>query len=322
MIRNLFIRLPIVLALTVCLGCAHTGPILSESVQENIQRIGVVVKEGQEESLQDSRRGWLSSMGKGAARGSWLGGAGVLCYIGAIVCVPVLAAAGAVGGSVYGLYQASSETLPSELETTLGQAITDAGLSNLLVRNLVAEAQASGYSMEAAKNAPLAAGKNPEEESPALQLAFDTLLEIEGPVVNLLPTTFEVDPPRRVGLSARVRVIRTADQEVLDDRIVLEELGDVHFLEEWITDQAQHFREELPRATQRLSEKILIDYFKRYVFEERTHDYALFGPGHGWGYRLRGLASPQIQRESPPFPLPHRVKSMQPTLRWERFEGN
>lgn len=202
-------------------GCSHTGPILSESTQEEMGRIGVVVKAEEEESLQDSRRGWLSSMGAGAARGSVLGGAGVLCYWGAIICVPVLAAAGAVGGSVYGLYQASSEVLPADVESTLGQAIADAGLDELLVRDLVTDAQESGYAMEAAKNPPLATEKNQEEESSALQESFDTLLEIEGPVVNLLPATFEVDPPRRVGLSARVRVIRTADQEVIEDQIVL-----------------------------------------------------------------------------------------------------
>jgi len=323
MTRTIFIRLFIVMALIVHQGCAHTThPILSESIQENIQHIGVVVKEGQEKSLQDSQSGVFSSMGKGAARGSVLGGAGVLCYIGAFICIPVLAAAGAVGGSVYGLYQASSETLPSDVESMLGKAITEAGLGNLLVRDLVVDAQAAGYPMAALKSLPLSAERKQEEEPPALQAPFDTLLEIEGPVVNLLPTTFDVDPPRRVGLSARLRIIRAADQAVLDDRIVLEELGDVHQLEEWTVDQAQHFREELPLATRRLSEKILIDYFMRYAFEERAHDFTLFGPGHGWGYRLRGLASPQIRREGPAPSLPERVDSLRPTLTWERFDGH
>ena len=250
-------------------GCAHTtGPILSESVQENIQHIGVVVKEG----------------------------------------------------SVHGLSQASSETLPNDVEAMLGQTIADAGLPNLLVTNLVADAQAAGYEMAALRSLPFSAERKQEAEPPALQESFDTLLEIEGPVVNLLPTTFEVDAPKRVGLSARLRVIRTTDQDVLDDRIVIEELGDLHQLEEWTADQAQHFLEELPRATRRLNEKILMDYFMRYAFEERTHDFALFGPGHGWGYRLKGLASPQIRREGPD-PLPDRVDSLRPTLRWEGFEG-
>ena len=305
-------------------GCAHntTHPILSESIQEDIQHIGVVVRENQGKSLQDSQGGVLSSMGKGAARGSLLGGAGLLCYgPAAIVCIPVLAAAGAVGGSVYGVYQASSETIPTEVESTLGQAIIEVGLGDLLVRNLVLDAQAWGYPLEAAKNAPLPTGEKQEGESPALRKPFDTLLEIEGPVVNLLPTTFENNPPRRVGFSARVQVIRTADQEVLEDRIVLEELGKIHSLEEWTAHQAQHFREELPRASRRLSERIITDFFMGYTFEERTHDFALFGPGHGWGYRLRGLASPHQIPESPD-PLPNHVDSLRPTLRWERFEGS
>jgi hypothetical protein len=321
MTRTILIRLFIVMALIVHQGCAHTDSILPESVQENMHRIGVVVKEGQEKSLQDSQTGVLSSMGKGAGRGSWLGGAGVLCMWGAIVCIPILAAAGAVGGSVYGLYQASSEVLTTDVEATLGKAITEADLSDLLVTNLVADAQAGGYPMEVGKKAPLETGKTQEGESPALRELFDTLLEIEGPVVNLLPTSFESDPPRRMGLSARLRVIRVADQAVLDDRIVLEELGDVHSMEEWTGHQAQHFREELPLATRRLSEKILIDYFMRYAFEEHTQDFALFGPGHGYGYRLRGLASlPQIQEAASPLPV--RVDSLRPTLLWEQFKGH
>ena len=317
MTQNVLIRLIAVLGLIFYQGCSHTtGPILSELVQKDMQRIGVVVKKGEEESLQDSRRGWLSSMGKGAARGSLAGGAGVYCMYGAIICIPVLAAAGAVGGSVYGLYQASSETLPTDIESTLGQAINDADLANLLVRDLVANAKASGYGMEAAKNAPLATGKNQEEESPALQESFDTLLEIEGPVVNLLPATFEVDPPRRVGLSARVRVIRTADQAVLDDQIVLDELGDIHSLEEWTGHLAEHFREELPRASRRLSEKILIDFFMRYGFEERT-----FAPGLGAfidAYaenRVKGLRDLRLLGGKKPS------KSSRPSLHWETFPG-
>jgi hypothetical protein len=234
---------------------------------------------------------------------------------------------------VYGLYQASSETLPTDIESTLGNAIADAGLAESLSTDLVAYGKVQGYEMAAAKRSLLSTEQKQEEESPALQESFDTILEIEGPVVNLLPTTFGVDPPRRVGLSARVRVIQTADQNVLDDRIVLEELGDSHKLEEWTADQAQYFRKELPRASRRLSEKILIDYFMRHAFKERTYD--LRAPGLGGlfallEYRVKGLRSPKI-RERRNLPSgevaltkylgPTLVKSLIPTLRWERFAG-
>jgi len=319
MTQNVLIRLIAVLGLIFYQGCSHTtGPILSELVQKDMQRIGVVVKKGEEESLQDSRRGWLSSIGEGAARGSALGGAGVLCYWGAIICIPVLAAAGTVGGSVYGVYQATSETLPTEIESQLGQAITESSLGDLLVTNLVADGQAWGYPLEAAKNAPLVTGQNQEEQRPALQEPLDTLLEIEGPAVNLLPTSYEGDPPRRVGLSARVRVIRTADQEVLEDRIILEEFGDSHNLEEWTANQAQHFREELPRATRRLSEKILIDFFMLDTFEEQTYDNFGFASIF-MTYRLRGLDSPNTRRHREFTPI--RVGSLRPTGRWEHIPG-
>lgn len=331
---TLFLLVFTLLALMVHQGCAHApGPILSESLQNEIQHIGVLVTEGSEKSLEDSRRGWLSSMGAGAARGSLAGSAGILCYIGAIICVPVLAAAGAVGGSVYGLYQASTETLPADVESLLRQAIADTPLPTLLMQDLVGEGKAAGYEMAPIKHLPRS-GESAGEEGlrPALHDSFDTILLIEGPVVNLLPATYETNPPRRMGLSARVRVIRTADQDVLDDRLVLEELGDVHLLEEWTADQAQHFREELPRAIRRLSEKILIDYFMRSAFEKRT--YALRGPGLNglfpfWEYRLKGLAIPKIRARRDLSPekavvesrSPDRVDSVTPTLRWEPFIG-
>ena len=138
-----------------------------------------------------------------------------------------------------------------------------------------------------------------------------------------------------MGLSARLRFIRTADQDVLDDRIILEELGDSHQLEEWMANQAQHFREELPGATRWLSEKILIDYFMRYAFEERTYSFREGGlgslfPGF-YQYRLRGLASPkirahrgltrqQVSQAMQESLSPDRMGSLTPTLRWERFE--
>jgi hypothetical protein len=69
--RNHFIRLLIVLALVIHQGCAHiTGLILSESIQEDMQRIAVMVKEEQEESLQDSRQGW-AAWGKGRQEARW-----------------------------------------------------------------------------------------------------------------------------------------------------------------------------------------------------------------------------------------------------------
>ena len=329
MTRNNLIRFVAVLALIFQQGCTHTGPILSEATQENLHRIGVVVMEDQENSLQDSRRGWLSSMGRGAKAGSLLGAAGILCVFGAFICAPVLAGAGAVGGAVYGIYQAGSETLPPDVEATLSSAIADAGLAEMLSADLVAYGKVQGYEM-APIELSLGSTAHPQEErSVASQEPFDVLLEIEGPIVNLLPTTFSPNPPRRVGLSARILVIRSTDHRVLDDRIILEELGGSHGLEKWIESQAQLFRDELPRASRRLSEKILLDYFMRQGFEEQTYGLSPF-----YEYRLKGLRSEHIripglkrylfpssqvvQESLSPTP----VASLTPTLQWERFEGD
>jgi len=330
---RILICLILPLALVFHQGCTHTGPIFSDTTQEEVGRIGVVVKtEGIEESLQDSRRGRLSSMAKGAQKGSLAGSAGILCLYGAIICVPVLAAAGAVGGSVYGLYQASSETLPTEAESDLKDVIANADLADLFVADLLNYGRVQGYNLVALTGFSTVHGQSHTQEIVEGEQAFDTILEIEGPVVNLLPTDYTLNPPRRVGLSVHLRFIRTADQANLDDRIILEDFGDSHVLEEWVASRAQHFREELPRASRRLSEKIFIDYFMRYAFEERTYD--LHAPGLGGlvaflEYRVKGLRSPKIRerRNLPPEQAvqeahsPTRVDSLLPTLRWEAFSG-
>lgn len=119
---------------------------------------------------------------------------------------------------------------------------------------------------------------------------------------------------------------------VLDDRIILEDLGDSHLLEEWTANWAQHFREELPRASRRLSEKILIDYFMRYAFEERTYDLRAPGLGRLFAfleYRVKGLRSPKIRERRnltaeqavQESRSPTRMESLRPTLRWEPFSA-
>ncbi len=125
-----------------------------------------------------------------------------------------------------------------------------------------------------------------------------------------------VDPPRRVELSARVRVIRAVDQEVMDDQIVLEKLGDSHQLEEWMANQAEHFREELPRAARRLSEKIFIDYFMRYAFKERA-----FPSGAGWFIDLYVLKRVKGLRAFPHVGGWEGQGAFHPTMRWETFSG-
>jgi len=343
MTRTILIRLLMALAFLIPQGCGtHTpgGPILSRSIQKDINRIGILIRESEEESLEESRHGWSNSighsMGSGAAGGSALGMAGQLCLYLAPVCMVGLAVGGAtigaLGGAVHGVYQASTETLPSDVEATLGQAIKDAGLRDLLRKHLVADGQAYGYPMTVAKPASIITEQNQGALYPTLHDSFDTLLEIEGPVVNLLPTSWGRFPPRRVGLSAHVRIIRVADQEVLEEEFILEEFGDSHSLEEWTANQAQHFREELPRATRRLSEKFLIDLFMRYTFTERTYSLS----GWGWlgpSYVLRGLDSPntrkhihkQVQNKEAQKHRgfePIRVESLRPTGRWEPFPGD
>ena len=68
----------------------------------------------------------------------------------------------------------------------------------------------------------------------------------------LAPTESVINPPRRVILSAQIRVIRTADNRVLDDRRVTAEAGTIRSLAEWTANDANDFREEVNLKVHRL----------------------------------------------------------------------
>ena len=98
----------------------------------------------------------------------------------------------------------------------------------------------------------------------------DTLVLVTDPTVNLIPATQYINPPRHLVISARVQLLRTVDETILDDRIVIEELGPSHLLATWIAKDAQAFRDEVVLAPRRLAERIVTEYFLLYVFPEGT----------------------------------------------------
>ncbi|MBI3356211.1 MAG: hypothetical protein HY038_05475 [Nitrospirae bacterium] len=247
--------------LTVLLaGCAHTpSSPLPEATQPQLGKIGVVVKSaGEGNTLETPRTGWVSNLGRGAAvgagRGAVLGYIGILCGYYMVVCVPGLALAGAIPGSIAGgLYGAlKSESLSNEGERALDTALTDTAFEDVILSQTIASLRENGYEID-----KLAAGTPrpaPDESSdPASPPdSVDTILEIRDLVVRLAPTEFAVNPPRRVILSAQIRMIRTADDTVLDDRRVTVEPGTIRSLAEWTADDANNFREEVSLKAHRL----------------------------------------------------------------------
>ena len=241
--------------LTVLLaGCAHSpSSSLPEATQPPLGKIGVVVNSaGEGKTLEIPRTGWVSNLVRGAAAWGGEGAAvgalsGQVCGLWMVVCSPGLALAVGIPGSIAGgLYGAlKSESLSTEGERAFETALTDTAFEEVILKQTIASLRENGYEID-----KLAAGAQrpaPDQSSDPASASdsVDAILEIRDPLVLLATTEFAVNPPRRVMLSAQFRVIRTADNTVLDDRRVTAEYGTIRSLAEWTADEANNFREEV-----------------------------------------------------------------------------
>ena len=334
-------------------GCAHTPPPspLPESIQQQLGKIGVVVRpRAEEEALSTPGAGRLSDIGRGATAGAKTGalifgqGGGL-----GILIAPFGAVLGLVGGTVYGAVASESWY---EADPTFRTIVAELDLNRALPEHLAAFSRSHGYEItDLIKVAP----QEPQEKSrnaATRRDGIDTVLEIQDFTVTLMPAEVTANPQRGLILSAHVQLVRTSDGNVLDDRKVTDELGPALALNNWMANHAARFREEVVQATQRLAETIVTDYFLAYHFPERVL------PGFSMDVHLKGLRAwspaedPGIHPEggifgsrteledirakysadefpgslSSPIPNEFRITakssdSLQPTLKWESFPG-
>jgi hypothetical protein len=153
-----------------------------------------------------------------------------------------------------------------------------------------------------------------------------------------------VNPQRRLTISAHVRLVRTQDGAVLDDRIVLNESGPLYPLERWTENKADLFGREVVSGSQRLAEDLFTEYFLAYRFPERIVSRGLSTNMHLKGLRAlypregAELDKPEIgndvcstqscESSGPTLHIPYadfysnrakRTYSTQPTFSWEPF---
>ena len=324
-IRNLIIVCLSFILLIGEWGCAHKAAPpspLSESVQQQLSHIGVVIRStGEKKTIETPRTGRLSNLGRGAGRGSLLGAVGILCGPGAVVCIPVLAGVGAIGGSIVGAAGSESESMWRDAESTFGTALADMNFDEILLDHTIAYSRENGYDTYRFPSGTQG-GDQAQPSSPALPAdANSVLLEIRDPIIALVPAEFVVNPPRRLVLSAQIRLIRSFDATVLDDRIVTEEFGLTRHLGEWTTDNAKPFREEASLGANRLAIAIIEQAFMFHKFPERR-----FSINTNYNGYFTGL-EPQYPPMAtyPSFnqaDLVPKVSSLQPTLQWEAFKGS
>ena len=305
-------------------GCAHTPPPSSrpESIQQQLGKIGVVVKlTGERETLETPSTGWASNLGRGAALGS-AGGtvSSVALYCG--VCMPFLAVGGAIGYGIYGGWTSESESLWKEVRSAFETVLTDMAFEEVLLRHTIAYSRENGYDID---KLPAGAQRPAQDQSSDPSLPSDSvgaILEIRDPIVLLAPAQFVINPSRRLILSAQIRLIRTVDDTVLEDRIVTEDFGTTRSLAEWTADDAKVFREDVRLGAHRLAVAISEQEFILQRLPERTFSMNIFYNGYFTG--LAPVYPPMLvsttwDGTTNLVPL---VLSLQPTLRWEASKGD
>lgn len=327
-------------------GCAHTTPPspLPDSIQQQVGRIGVVARlTDEQKALGIHGTGRLRNTGRGASLGAAMGaGAGVFCYWGAIVCIPIGAAGGAVAGGVYGVW--ASEPW-QEADIAFRTIVAELGLNRALPEHLVAFSRMHGYEITYLATVAQDVSQQQRRYVVAGRDGIDTVLEIQDITVNLVPAEYMVNPQRRLTLSARVQLIRTEDETALDDRVVIDKLGPALELNVWMENDAARFRQELRQASERLAEQIITDYFMLYPFPVRvTSGFMMevhlkglrpLDPGElpslpaGHGNKGKGIRVKDAHGEfvdSVALPMPNEfrimarpITTLQPTIRWEQF---
>ena len=332
-------------------GCAHHAippSPLSESMQQQLGKIGVVVRSTEEQkTLGTPGTGRLSNIGRGAglgaAMGAGVGAQGVQGGPLVVITLPAFTALGLLGGTIYGAVASESW---QEADTASRTIVAELNLNRVLPEHLVAFSRSHRYEITHLSTGPPEEHQEPSRYAAARRDGIDTVLEIQDLTVNLIPAEYMVNPHRALILSARIQLIRTADGTVLDDRVVIDKVGPALLLNEWIEDHAARFRQEVQQASDRLAEQIVTDYFMVYPFLERvtsgvfleTHLKGLrpLYPGEEPGLPGRGISEEDIRtkysrgefRDSISWPIPNefrivaqRIYELQPTMSWEPFYG-
>lgn len=336
-------------------GCAHQpqppSP-LPESVQQQLGRIGVVVRaRGEDEPLRIPGAGRIGSIGRGASVGAVMGaGLGAQGAAGAYILAPFAIAGGLalglVGGAAYGAVASEAWEEPS---AAFRSVLEEVSLTKTLPERLADFSRMHGYEMtDLSRVLP----SDPPQKfgySAAVTDGIDTVLEIEDLTVNLAPAEFMVKPQRGLVLSAHAQLIRVVDGAIIDERIVADEQGPVLDLDSWMANHAGRFREEVVQASQRLAETVVSEYFILHRFPEqialgsfqynvhvkglapkqpaeRMRDIPFCDKDIAEKYSSTGILDISSNPKFPPIPpefllLAERTDSYEPVLRWEPFPG-
>lgn len=310
-----------ILFLIVVPGCALQRHDYVQKQKSQNEKTAIVIRPlPGSETVEIPARGQLAEAGRGAAIGSELGAAGVVCGgIGFIVCTPVFATVGALGGAAYGAAKAQPRTVWWEAEDAFHAVLAEAEIDQALAKRIESYAQAHNYDLTARTGVI-----EPETKDASLCRAlaaegFGNALVISGTSVILEPAEFPViNPQRRLVLLTHVQLIRTGDQRVLIDRVVADDLGPIRSVEGWKANHAQAFSEATALALERLGENIAIELFMQHHFTEQIINLGMYDA------HVKGLKPlyPPLTANSPKPEQSPKCDSLQPTMSWEPFAAD
>lgn len=310
-------KLAAVVGLVLChalQGCVHKQPLNSSIDGFDLPTGGkialVVSVSDAAEILTIPDTGRLVEVGRGAAGGSVLGGLGVICYWGAIVCIPVLAGVGSVGGAVYGGLIGDSATKWEEYGPRFLKILAEAKLNRQISARIVDYARSNGYEVDdITDRIPPESAITP---SSSLLKGYEALLEVDNLSVNLIPAELMVNPVRQFVIQAHVRLTRTSNHTILIDNVIYDEFGTTRPVTEWLDDKLVHFSNEVPSASGRLGESIV----DKVLLEEQLSEVVSL-LDFAWEVHrsMPAIDSPEIFR-----PNLSDICARQPTVRWREID--
>lgn len=294
-------------------GCVHEQPLNSTFDSFHLPPVGKIaltVKAPRtSEILAISDTGRLVEAGRGATRGSVLGGVGIICYWGAIICVPVLAGVGSIGGAVYGGIVGDTATQWENFASRFRTILVEANLDRQISAQIVDYARSNGYEIDDITDR--ISSDSAITPSRLLLEGYKALLEVDNLSVNLIPAELMVNPARQFVTQAHVRLTRTSGV-ILVDHIIYDEFGTTRPVTEWLDDKATHFSNEVPSASGRLGERIVDKILLEVQLPEVVSPLNLAWEVHS---SMPAIVSPEILQ-----PNQSSICTRQPTVRWRELD--
>lgn len=326
-VQRTLIKAVSILFLLSLQGCAH------KTIDEPITapgKIALLIRNPAENSQLDiSGSSTLAAMGRGAASGSVLGGLGAVCYWSAIVCIPVLATVGAIGGATAGAAKATPQSVWTDAEMVMRAALNSLEVDKKLEEETLAYVQSLGRDLyvPVSRTHPISNETLSYEE--LSRRGFESAVEINDISIHLVPINLEVAPPYELNVSASFRLISLKDLSVLDEQLITsatnyfidgminssESLGKFRArpIESWMDEDAKLFREAVSVALQKLAKNIAAELFVL-RFSSRTI------PLSSWNaIDLYGLEPyyPSLRPDQAP-----EVNSLEPTMSWKKLDAD